>query len=218
MESQLDERVRIVTLPSGDEVGSVYDMINVALGSKNPHKVWLDLLKVCPNFEFCVLRHKFEGQGQKLTPVIKLTDKCRLLSLLSGGLALRARNPEFQFTARKLPREEWHLQAHIHSILGGRREVRCGTLGRIDILTDEFIVEVKRAHRWMAAIGQLRVYETFFPGRRQILWIFGATSGESEIRRICKQLNVGVIFDHTTSRQRSIVKTASHFKSLISSE
>jgi hypothetical protein len=45
--------------------------------------------------------------------------------------------------------------------------------GRIDILTENSVIEAKIAHNWKHGIGQLFVYGSYFPNRKQVLWLIG---------------------------------------------
>lgn len=49
------------------------------------------------------------------------------------------------------------------------------TLGRIDILTDNLIIEVKRHSKWKQAIGQLASYRTEYPKKKAVAFYFGVS-------------------------------------------
>jgi hypothetical protein len=56
--------------------------------------------------------------------------------------------------------------------LGGIREVTT-PCGRIDVLTDTEIIEVKKTSRWKSAIGQVCAYANFYPDRVKRIHLFG---------------------------------------------
>ncbi|NEZ59471.1 hypothetical protein [Adonisia turfae] len=56
--------------------------------------------------------------------------------------------------------------------LGGKTEY-ANPAGRIDVLTDEFVIEVKVAHNWKHAIGQALVYSSYFPEKSPIVCLIG---------------------------------------------
>jgi hypothetical protein len=59
--------------------------------------------------------------------------------------------------------------------LGGLTEVSTSA-GRIDLLTDDEIIEVKRINDWKAALGQILVYSAFYPEHRKRIHLFGRHS------------------------------------------
>ena len=63
----------------------------------------------------------------------------------------------------------------LHKHLGGLTEVSTPA-GRIDLLTDEEIIEVKRITDWKAALGQILVYSAFYPEHRKRIHLFGKCS------------------------------------------
>ncbi len=67
-----------------------------------------------------------------------------LIFLFFGSIALA--QPE------ELVREHDYSD-YIQSLIGGEREVSIDG-GRIDLLTDEYAIEIKRAPKWKEAIGQ----------------------------------------------------------------
>ncbi|ARV58090.1 hypothetical protein BZZ01_05075 [Nostocales cyanobacterium HT-58-2] len=84
----------------------------------------------------------------------------------------------------------------LHSQLGGLREVET-PVGRIDLLTDTEIIEVKNIKDWKAAIGQVLAYSGFFPEHRKRLHLFGK-KGEmvtSTAVTICAELGITVTFE-----------------------
>lgn len=75
---------------------------------------------------------------------------------------------------------EKEAQISLGKILNGRLEVKC-KYGRIDVLTDEYIIEVKKysSHGAKMALGQILVYATLydylqptvaFLGEEKVLW------------------------------------------------
>ena len=52
--------------------------------------------------------------------------------------------------------------------LGGRKEVKTPA-GRIDVLTNDEVIEVKRLERWRDGLGQIISYGSYFPGRKKRL-------------------------------------------------
>lgn len=75
--------------------------------------------------------------------------------------------------------------------LNGQVEVSTPA-GRIDILTDTEVIEIKRASGWKSAIGQIISYGKFYPHHRQRIHLFGKLT-ESKLKAIediCEAQNI----------------------------
>jgi|LakMenE01Jun11ns_1017448.scaffolds.fasta_scaffold9660002_2 hypothetical protein len=70
--------------------------------------------------------------------------------------------------------EKFH-QNNLAKMLNGDVEVVTKT-GRIDVLTDTEIIEVKDVQAWKSAIGQVLVYQLEFPDRQPRIHLFGKCS------------------------------------------
>jgi hypothetical protein len=84
----------------------------------------------------------------------------------------------------------------LHSQLGGLREVQTPA-GRIDLLTETEVLEVKNVRAWKAAMGQVLAYSGFYPEHRKRLHLFGK-KGEmvtSIAVTICAELGIIVTFE-----------------------
>jgi hypothetical protein len=86
-----------------DNMISIFDFIRVAGGQEQPRKTWLDIEKkykkevvtFCNNF-------KFDGQGQRQTPVISLQGMVKLLFWLPGEMAKQFRSKSAETMIRYL--------------------------------------------------------------------------------------------------------------------
>lgn len=67
-------------------------------------------------------------------------------------------------------------------------------VGKIDILTDEEIIEVKRVSGWKSAVGQILTYGFYYPNHRKRIHLFGICSPNTKqlIHLHCEQLNIHV--------------------------
>lgn len=97
---------------------------------------------------------------------------------------IRARYRGHEAVARNLART-----------LGGLLEVPAGS-GRVDVLTETELIEVKPAKDWKSGIGQLLAYRRYYPDHTPHLHVFArrqvAARLLSEIRQTCTQC--GIIF------------------------
>jgi hypothetical protein len=66
---------------------------------------------------------------------------------------------------------EDQIQQNLANRFNCKREVRC-PCGRVDLLSDEMLIEVKTARLWKSAVGQVLSYASHFPGRQQVIYLF----------------------------------------------
>jgi hypothetical protein len=70
---------------------SVFDVIKIAGGQKNPKETWKNLLKKYELIDFCD-NLKFKGPGQRYTPCINVDGLVKLLMLIPGKKAIEFKN------------------------------------------------------------------------------------------------------------------------------
>ncbi len=72
-------------------------------------------------------------------------------------------------------------------------EVRC-RYGRIDILTDHSIIEIKKAIGYKHALGQILFYHKVYPNKNMIIYLFEIENlNIKEIKEIYQEYNVKLI-------------------------
>ncbi len=78
---------------------------------------------------------------------------------------------------------------------GYKTEVACEA-GFIDVLTQKEVVEIKTIRSWKSAIGQVLVYQLYFPEKTARVHLFGDKSSTdvNVIKEVCKSLGVRVTF------------------------
>ena len=76
LENTLSDKVRII-----NEYASVFDIIKVVAGQKNPRKTWADI-KNSNRELFTVKYYKFKGNGQRYTPCIKSSQIKEFIKIL----------------------------------------------------------------------------------------------------------------------------------------
>jgi hypothetical protein len=92
---------------------------------------------------------------------------------------------------------ESQIRDRLKSQLGGLTEVKTAA-GRIDLLTETEIIEVKRVGEWKSGLGQLLVYSGFYPEHQKRLYLFGSAKDEKQIPTIansCLAFDVFVSFE-----------------------
>lgn len=84
-------------------------------------------------------------------------------------------------------------QSQLHHKYGGKREVKT-PVGYIDLLTDNYIIEVKETNCWKSAVGQILCYDFYKTGRSKVIALFGKCNGKlkSEILYCCSNLDIQV--------------------------
>lgn len=86
-----------------DNMISVFDFIKVAGGQEQPRKTWSDIEKKYKNEVVTESNYfKFDGQGQKLTPVISVNGMVKLLFWLPGEIAKQFRSKSAEIMIRYL--------------------------------------------------------------------------------------------------------------------
>jgi IS30 family transposase len=89
---------------------------------------------------------------------------------------------------------ERQVRDRLHQRLGGLKEV-ITTAGRIDLLTDAEIIEVKAVKDWKAALGQILVYSAFYPEHQKRIHLFGTAAElakQADIQSACLGFDVCV--------------------------
>lgn len=80
----------------------------------------------------------------------------------------------------------------------GKREVTIPN-GRVDVLTDGDVIEVKHHKGWKGALGQVMVYALHFPQKRKRIHLWDAStmcpSERAQIEECCHKYGVCVTFD-----------------------
>jgi predicted DNA-binding transcriptional regulator AlpA len=98
------------------------------------------------------------------------------------------------FSVKEYDNIEQKICRHLKDKLGGLTEVSTPA-GRIDLLTDEEIIEIKRINDWKSALGQILVYSAFYPEHRKRIHLFGKCSELTklpDIEAACLAFDVNV--------------------------
>jgi hypothetical protein len=81
---------------------------------------------------------------------------------------------------------------------GDDMEVKC-IYGRIDIMTNNEIIEVKTAKYWKHALGQIKVYHKLFKNKKMRIHLFDHhlmnKKQKDEIIKVCKDESIKVTWD-----------------------
>jgi hypothetical protein len=117
------------------------------------------------------------------------------------GLGKRRRQEEIMdesnaFLAKeqeKLPKDirmtssskEWEVRKKLQDDIGGVTEVSC-KYGRVDLLTEHELVEVKGVVHWKHALGQVLVYRECFPMHKSRIHLYIEGHEAVDITSICK--------------------------------
>lgn len=77
----------------------------------------------------------------------------------------------------------FHPVAEVHTLVG-----------KIDILTDYEIIEVKTISSWKSAVGQILIYGYYYPSHQKRIHLFGkyCTQTKQFIEFHCNQFNIKV--------------------------
>lgn len=169
---------------------SVFDMIRVLGGYRNPQESWGRLIAAHPEVESWTERHLFPGRGQRLTPVLKDPSKAEAIFHLAS---CSRREKAAKSAGISSPLTEKALQKGIALFLtecgeSPRQYVSCST-GVADIVSNTYVVEVKNVTNWKAAIGQAIVYANEL-GKFPKVALFGRGSFELAMKT-CTRIGIG---------------------------
>lgn len=91
---------------------------------------------------------------------------------------------------------ESRIRDCLHEQLGGLKEVTTPA-GRIDLLTDSEIIEVKHVSDWKSAMGQVLAYSGFYPEHKKRIHLFGKKRElpSSTAVTICSELGITLTFE-----------------------
>ena len=92
--------------------------------------------------------------------------------------------------------KEFNYQKYCLEKYGGRREVPVAGIGIIDLLTKDFVIEVKKVSQWKAALGQVLAYSTKYPNKKRKLILTPETCAYNKrtIEQVCSNYDVIVEF------------------------
>ena len=80
---------------------------------------------------------------------------------------------------------------------GGKTEVTVPGIGRIDVLTDDRVIEVKNIQTWKGGLGQVLSYSEFYPNHTPTLALTPNSKSNYSpelIEKICNKFGVEVVF------------------------
>jgi hypothetical protein len=89
---------------------------------------------------------------------------------------------------------ETQIRDRLHSELGGLIEISTAA-GRIDLLTETEIIEIKNIKDWKAALGQILVYSAFYLNHQKRIHLFGSQAELEKLHDLeaaCLSFNVNV--------------------------
>ena len=71
-------------------------------------------------------------------------------------------------------------------------------VGFIDVLTDTEVIEIKRAHKWKHAVGQVICYGNYYPDLQKRIHLFGIDVDDPmlmSVREVCQKNNIRVTIE-----------------------
>lgn len=176
---------------------SVFDIIKVLGGLKNPRKTWERLIKTHPEIITWIQYYKFKGPGQRETPILASSDKINLFKefVLSGTSQKKKIKHKKYFSG--VPITEKTVQEAYVSLLRSNRfnvkeYVSCSS-GIADIVYGYHVVEVKEIQSWKAAIGQAIIY-SFDLGLKPEIFLFGKSLNIKNIIYTCETFGIDCCF------------------------
>ena len=96
------------------------------------------------------------------------------ISRALDSLALKGWIDEKYSSTKQVLSFERKIRDRLHAQLGGLVEV-VTPAGRIDLLTNTHIIEIKTVGDWKSALGQILAYSGFYPEHQKRIHLFGST-------------------------------------------
>lgn len=87
--------------------------------------------------------------------------------------------------------EEKRVRDRLQKLIGGIAEAET-PVGRVDLLTDTEVIEVKRVEDWKGGLGQVLAYQTFYSSHKARLHLFGCCAEKVVIEQVCSGFDVSV--------------------------
>ena len=142
---------------------------------------------------FSYIDHGRTNESISVMLSTELADRVAELSLRKGKRQSQVLTSLLTTYCLQFQGTETLYQQQIHHNYGGEREVYT-PVGRIDLLTDEYIVEVKESKCWKHAIGQVLCYDQYKPGRQKVIALFGKISNKlkGEVEYCCSNLDIDI--------------------------
>lgn len=120
---------------------------------------------------------------------------CMLTNILSKKVDPKTL-PKKDSSVRQKDNKEARIQARIAMETGGLTEVTTD-YGRIDVLTDSELIEIKKAAQWKSGIGQVLVYGGMYPKHTKRLHLFDVPAGFNmdAVIESCKKFGIALSVD-----------------------
>ncbi|MGL4620952.1 hypothetical protein [Chroococcidiopsis sp.] len=96
------------------------------------------------------------------------------ISRALDSLALKGWIDEKYSSTKQVLSFERKIRDRLHAQLGGLVEV-VTPAGRIDLVTDTQIIEIKTVGDWKSALGQILAHSGFYPEHQKRIHLFGST-------------------------------------------
>jgi hypothetical protein len=93
----------------------------------------------------------------------------------------------------EINQKEHEIQERLQSELFGEIEV-VTPFGRIDLLTDTEIIEIKYGDNWKNALGKILVYGKFYPNHTKVIHLFDMEE-DKNISEFCKDFDIITRFE-----------------------
>lgn len=140
------------------------------------HSEWLRACKELKSAQKGVLyyiRTLDPCSKNRLPEVAEIAKALRLVrSTVSRALKVLGQKGYINWQPDSNDNIEQQVRDRLYTQIGGLVEIAT-PVGRIDLLTDSEIIEVKAFKDWKAALGQVLAYSAFYPEHQKRLHLFG---------------------------------------------
>lgn len=170
---------------------SVFDIIRVLGGQKNPRDAWARYTEQHPEALAYITYHQFPGAGQRPTPVIANSKYDQEFVLMVERLEDQI-DISASWAGFSTPITEKNIRRGLLRFLSECGEAPVEHLpcasGVADIVTAHTVIEVKKHHDWKGAVGQAMIYARDLNSFPEVA-LFGDRDYE-HVLRTCTALGV----------------------------
>jgi hypothetical protein len=163
---------------------SIINLLQQSKFSADGYRLYLYLEMLSLQAETPTIDHICETLNISLSTFKKWLPKVHKWSRCADWIQLRTRQGT-----------EFEIQCRMHQELGGDIEVHT-IAGRIDLVTDTEVIEIKKIAHWKDAFGEVMTKGQFFPQHQKRIHLFGPSDKLlATIVQMCAMAKITVTFE-----------------------
>lgn len=176
--------------------GVDFDELELGINHATGHTIKEYCFTVDGFKEFCIMLNSGKSKMvRRYFLEIERETRKRVSKQLFKDIQKAACNTAKKTKLKSTKATESHIRDRLSRAIGGVVEVPC-LFGRVDILSDTHVIEIKAVAQYKSAIGQVMTYSQCFPDKRRRIHLFGDEARDmnrfKKAHMACKQLDIDV--------------------------